>query len=84
MSFANVSFEGNAAIIFPINPSICVVGFSEPENWESYINNLGGDILDHVNFITHAGCNSHVFSHSKRVLENTRDKVVYNMANKGW
>ena len=84
MNIANVSFEGNAAIVFPISPSVCVVGFPEPRCWESYVSNFGDDILDHVNFITHAGCMEHLFSHSKRVLEITRDKVVYNLSNKGW
>ena len=83
-NITSISFEGNAALVFPVSPTICVVGFSKPRYWKSFVSNFRRDILDYVNFITYAGCMEYLFSHSKRVLELTRDKVVYNLSNNGW
>ena len=71
MSMASVSFGVDAAIIFPITPNICVIGFSEPGNLESYIHHHKNDFFFYINLITLCNCNKAVYSYSKELLELT-------------
>ena len=84
MNFNSVSFDRDAALIIPINPNICVIGFSKLGGWKNYIENHERDLVHHVNFITLAGCHRAVYSSTQKMLEVTKQQAVFNMTHNGW
>ena len=84
VNFNSVSFDRPAALILPMNPNICVIGFSKPGGWKNYIDSHERDILHHVNFITLAGCHRTVYSSTQEMLEITRQQAVFNMTDNSW
>ena len=59
------------AMIFPVSPNLCILGFSDGEGRARYERNPEIHNTNFVNFITFNQCNKEVYSHSKKILEKT-------------
>ena len=71
----SVAFGQNVVMLFPITPSICLLGFSSNTRHLRFINHTprdNNDILVFMNLITFSQCNKVVYSHSKELLEGTK------------
>ena len=75
MTLENVSFGPDVVMIFPVSPSICLLGFSNNTRHLRYMNRIprnNNDILVFMNLITFSQCNKNVYSHSKDLLKFTK------------
>ena len=71
-TFESVSFGQDVVMIFPVTPSVCLLGFSNNTRHLRFMNrpqNDNNDIMAFMNLITLSQCNKVVYSHSKGVLE---------------
>ena len=62
-------------MLFPITPSVCLLGFSSNTRHLRFMNRTlrdNNDILAFMNLITFSQCNKVVYSHSKELLEGTK------------
>ena len=74
-TFENVSFGQDVMMLFPITPSLCLLGFSNNTRHLKYMNRIprnNNDILAFMNLITFSQCNKVVYSHSKQLLEGVK------------
>ena len=66
-----VSFGQNAAMIFPLTPKLCLIGFSDSSRYNSYKEVSKNRLIEFVNLMTLYQCNKAVYSHSKELLMKT-------------
>ena len=73
----HVSLGQDVVMIFPIIPSLCLIGFSDSERHARFINVPKNDIrtIGFLNLITFNQCNKAVYSHSKEHLENSKTNM---------
>ena len=72
LTFESVSFGKDVVMIFPITPSVCLLGFSNKTRHLRFMNrpqNDNNDVIAFMNLITLSQCNKVVYSHSKGILE---------------
>ena len=77
-TFENVDFGRDVVMIFPVTPSICLLGFSNSTRYLRFMNRTprnNSDILGFMNLITFSQCNKAVYSHSKELLECTKSDM---------
>ena len=75
----SVSFGRDVVMIFPITPSICLLGFSNKTRHLKFMNRPkpnNNDIDAFMNLITFSQCNKVVYSHSKGILEATKFNML--------
>ena len=72
MSMTNVFFNEKVALIFPINPSLGLIGFSDHESCNRFLKNPGEHLAQSINVTTFSQCNRAVYSHSTEILEQTK------------
>ena len=75
MTLKRVSFGRDVVMIFPVSPSICLLGFSNSTRHLRFMNRTprdNNDILAFMNLITFSQCNKVVYSHSKDLLNFTK------------
>ena len=75
MTLESVSFPEDVVMIFPVTPSICLLGFSNNTRHLRFMNRTppdNNDALAFMNLITFSQCNKAVYSHSKERLEETK------------
>lgn len=75
MTLESVSFGQDVVMIFPVTPSLCLLGFSNNTRHLRYMNRIprdNNDILAFMNLITFSHCNKVAYSHSKELLEGTK------------
>ena len=73
-----VSFGKDVVMIFPITPSVCLLGFSNKTRHLKFMNRRqpnNNDILGFMNLVTFSQCNKVVYSHSKGILEVTKSDM---------
>ena len=74
-TFESVDFGQDVVMIFPITPSVCLLGFSNSTRHLRFMNRPprdNNDILAFMNLITFSQCNKAVYSHSKDLLKGTK------------
>lgn len=74
-TFESVSFGQDVVMLFPITPSVCLLGFSDSTRHLKFINraqSYNNDILAFMNLLTFSQCSKVVYSHCKRILESTK------------
>ena len=74
-TFESVAFGQDVVMLFPITPSVCLLGFSNNTRYLRFMNHTprdNNDILVFMNLITFSQCNKVVYSHSKELLEGTK------------
>ena len=74
-TFESVAFGRDVVMLFPITPSVCLLGFSNKTRHLRFMNRTqrdNNDILAFMNLITFSQCNKVVYSHSKELLEGTK------------
>ena len=70
-TFESVAFGHDVVMLFPITPSVCLLGFSNKTRHLKFMNRTprdNNDILAFMNLITFSQCNKAVYSHSKELL----------------
>ncbi|MCY3743580.1 MAG: DUF4238 domain-containing protein [Candidatus Poribacteria bacterium] len=75
MTLKSVDFGRDVIMIFPVTPSVCLLGFSNNTRHLRYMNRTprdNNDILAFMNLITFSQCNKVVYSHSKELLKSTK------------
>lgn len=78
MILESVSFGRDVVMLFPVNPSICLLGFSNSTRHLRFMNRTprdNNDILAFMNLITFSQCNKAVYSHSKELLGGTKTNM---------
>ena len=75
MTLESVSFGTDVVMVFPVTPSLSLVGFSDSVRGEGFIANpeRGLDAASFVNFVTYCHCNEEVYSHLDGLLIKTRN-----------
>ena len=75
VTFESVAFGQDVVMLFPITPSLCLLGFSNNTRHLRFMNRTpsdNNDILVFMNLITFSHCNKVVYSDSKELLEGTK------------
>ena len=75
ITLESVSFGQDVVMIFPVTPSLCLLGLSNNTRHLRYMNRTprdNNDILAFMNLITFSQCNKVVYSHSKELLKGTK------------
>lgn len=75
MALESVSFPQDVIMIFPVTPSVCLLGFSNNTRHLRFMNRPpsdNNDALAFMNLVTFSQCNKAVYSHSKELLKGTK------------
>ena len=75
LTFESIAFGRDVMMLFPITPSLCLLGFSNNTRHLKFMNRTprdNNDILAFMSLITFSQCNKVVYSHSKELLEGTK------------
>ena len=75
MTLKSVGFGRDIIMIFPVTPSVCLLGFSNNTRHLRFMNRTprdNNDILAFMNLVTFGQCNQVVYSHSKKLLAGTK------------
>lgn len=75
MTLKSVDFGRDVIMIFPVTPSVCLLGFSNNTRHLRYMNRTprdNNDILAFMNLVAFGQCNKVVYSHSKELLKSTK------------
>lgn len=75
ITLESVFFGKDVVIIFPVTPSVCLLGFSNNTRHLRFMNRTprdNNDILAFINLITFSQCNRFTYSHSKELLKGAK------------
>ena len=75
MPLKSVSFGMDVVMVFPVTPSLCIVGFSDSVRGAKFIENpkRGLDAVSFMNVITFCHCNREVYAHVDGFLSKTKN-----------
>ncbi len=75
LTFEKVFLGQDVILFFPVTPSVRLLGFSNMTTHLKYMNrdpSVNNHLLAFMNILTFNQCNRTVYSHSKKMLENTK------------
>ena len=75
MTLERISFGQDVVVVFPVTPSLCLIGFSDSDRHAKFlaIPHRNDNHIGFMNLITFAHCNERVYSHRQELLQQTYD-----------
>lgn len=75
MTLERVFFGQDVVMVFPVTPSLCLIGFSDSDRHARFLEipHRNNNFIGFINLITFGHCNEKVFSHSKELLSGTNN-----------